>query len=645
MKGLSPRLYLTGYKAEEWTPDQLQSALKYPLRADFHFKLCEKKPRPFDSVVATTLPVYLSDASLCVPDHNDKLTVLAGSFKRLGTQVPKVSYTEMRKVIRYARKFVYPQFKTITPMDIKTTERWIEEVNHPEKRKEELREAWKYVKSNGIISPKDQQLDNNRPDDDASMCKSFIKDEKYEEEKAPRWINASSDLIKVVFGPIADAIMHVQCEHPATIKTVPVSERAKYIWDRLGGSDVIAQSSDASSMEDHYANIPDDVQSNSDPRYRLYNDFAQYVMGNVQTSTEQVDAIRFTFWRSIKHTPQPFELKYKLWTEIRDARTLGVFCKRILDGYRRLEMRNFGYVVVNAILCSGEMNTSSKNLIAMQVMVNYAQFELSGGEVKTVKSVGEGDDALAVYHKNFPRPTEKWWKSKGWLVKVEFEGLVSEASFCGLIFDPLDLVSVPDIRKTLCKFGFSNRRYARASRACLMSLLRSKAMSMACEYGDVPILGPLAHRLLYLTRHVNIRKSVLETMDMYERSKMQTYLKQKPWQKAPRIGIATRLLVEKTQSIPPGLQLVIESQLKDLALGSFTLPQLDFNICWRNNMSRCHTVTNIERNLNIQGRKRVVNALSAMITRDIQPPPTSMGWRRKIWIMQKQLRMLEKGSI
>lgn len=642
---------MTGYKCEDWTVRQLDKCLAYPLRADFLFRLKERTPKPCDTVVATTLPIYLSDASLPGPDHKDRLTSLAGSFKRLGTQVPAVRYSEMRRVIRYARKYIYPQFRTIQACEIPDTKTWIEHVNHPEKRKQELREAYDFVLSHGIIKPTDSDID------DCSRCKSFIKDEKYEEEKPSRWINASSDIVKVAFGPVADAIMHVQCEHPATIKTVPVSERALYIWNKLGGEDVIAVSSDASSMEDHYANIPISSRNSplplensqvSDPRYRLYNDFAAYVLGDVLVSKDQIDAIRFLFFKSTKQTKQPFSIRYKLWQDIRDAVTLASFCKSILDTYRRLDMRDFGYVVVNGILCSGEMNTSSKNLISMQIMVNYAQYDLSGGRHTTVNSVGEGDDALAVYHGGIG-PDEQWWISKGWLVKVEYVGKVSGASFCGLIFAPEEMVSVPDIRKTLAKFGFSNRRYAHSARPCLMGLLRSKALSMACEYGDVPILGHLAQRMLHLTRHVHVRQSIIDTMDQFSRTRFQGIQNLKPWLKKPNIGPATRRLVFEMQNIPVGLQLQIEEFVSTIEFGGFSLPRLDFDAVWINNMSRCFDHPRVYRIFNLKGRSRVCGALERKIIDDILNSPVATdiprAWKRKIDRMLKQLRYLAKGSI
>jgi len=275
----------------------------------------------------------------------------------------------------------------------------------------------------------------------------------------------------------------------------------------------------------------------------------------------------------------------------------------------------------------------------MFTMVNYASFNLSRGQHPLCESFNEGDDALAVYH-NGLGPDENWWKNHGWEVKVEFKGPVNEASFCGLVFDPDDLVSVPDIRKTLAKFGWTNRRYVKSSWACHMSLLRSKALSLACEYNNVPVLGEFAQRVLYLTKHVNIRKSVINSMPMYEREKMLSYLKEKPWLNKPKVGWNTRLLVQKLQNITIAQQQECERILREVVLGcSFSLLCLDFNPIWVNNMSRCRETFEIPREFQHGGRKVLVQEMRTILLRDIDV--STSGNRSRLRKMLHQLVLLE----
>lgn len=615
----------------------LRKMLSLPLRADFHFNLIQKPPPTFETVIASSLPVCLDDASPPGPDPKDKLSTLAGAFKRLAVEVAPCSFAKMKKILAYSRKYIHPQFKTITPDQIPDTLDWINNINHPESRKQELRQVYELVTEKGLWP---------RPgceDEDVTQCNSFVKDEKYlaADYKPSRWINSSSDLLKVVFGPIADRCMEELVKCRSMIKTVPVAERAKAIYEHLGGSDVIAQSSDAKSMEDHYANIPPSATNkpnmSNDPRYRIANELMLYMCGHILVPIHLLKAVKFLFYRTPSIAKQPLNVK-ELWKDIKDSNTLNELIKNILNTYRRLKMRHFGYVLVNAILCSGEMDTSFRNTSSMYVMVNFASYDLSNGQIKYALSMNEGDDALTVYKGK--GPDEQWWHDHGWLIEIEFTGRVNEASFCGLVFAPEDLVSVPDIRAALCKFGWTNRRYVNSSRKVLMGLLRSKALSMACEYGNVPILGALAQRLLTLTRTINVRQSIIDSTDMYHRENLQNYIKQKPWLQKPEVGWQTRLLVQKLQNIPVSAQLEAEATVSSISIDSFfSLPMLDFPAHWIHNNSRIQDEIRVPRQFDAYGRARVCKMMRDKILSDIGSGPG------KVKAMLNTLERLRKANI
>nr|QRQ90170.1 MAG: hypothetical protein [Riboviria sp.] len=611
---------MRGYRCEEWNMTQIKKAFALPARADFYFRISRMEPRHRETFVSSTLPVFLGSASLPRPDHKDKLNILAGSFKRLAAEVPSISFSKSKKIIRYMRKYILPQFRTFQEQDVPGTEDWINNINHPESRKQQLREAYADLQKGGLFPG----------DEDPRVCKSFVKDEPYEEEKPLRWINASSDLIKVAFGPIADACMHRLVESESMIKTVPVAERAKAICSVLGGPYQIAQSSDATAMEDHYANIPN---PNNDPRYRIQNEAMIYLCGGKLVPLPLLRAVQFAFYE----TPGvPKGILVEQFESIRESANLRSFFRNIIDTYRKLKMREFGYVLVNAILCSGEMNTSFKNTFTMYVMVNYASFDLSRGIHPLARTVNEGDDSLAVYASK--PPTELWWREHGWVVKVEFRGPVHRASFCGLIFDPLELKVVPDIRKNLAKLGWVGRKYVRSPPKIMMGLLRSKALSMACEFKDVPILGPLSMRLLELTRHVHVRQSIIDSMDMYTRERFMTYLNEKPWMTPPNVGDGTRALVADMQNISVSVQIQMERHLSIIPFGEFSTPGLEYPAAWVHNMTRTFTKTDVPKVLDLKGRARVTAALRGVVMNSGQRPS-------RIKSMLRDLRLLERGCI
>lgn len=634
-----------GYRVEDWTKAQMDKNFKFPFRRDIYFRLA-RLPAPWcETVVAASLPVCLADAAHLRPSHVDRLSTLVGGLKRLGTEVPLCSFKQMKRILRYNRRYIYPQFRTFSPDEIVDTLTWIDNINHPESRKEELRQAYSDMNDRGIFGREDAPVGREANVRDAE---SFSKDESYDEEKALRWINSSLDYVKTAFGPIADKGMERLVEHSSMIKTVPVSERAKAIWDDLGGYGAIAQSSDATAMEDHYANIdPRNISpktTSSDPRYRISNEFMLYLVGSRPVHINLLKSVKFLFFKTIHKVTDPCVVN-RAWRRIEDSATLAGFFKNIIDGYRKMKMRKFGHILVNAILCSGEMNTSFKNTFSMFSMVNFAAYDLSAGKQKTCLTKNEGDDALAVYKGE--GPTEKWWSDYGWIVKVEFKGPINEASFCGLIFDPDVLQSVPDIRKHLAKFGWTNRRYTSANRKTSLGLLRSRALSMACEYGGVPILGPLSQRLLYLTKSYNLKDSFFIGLDMYERERLQKYSKAKPWQKPPVIDLRTRALVQKLQNISITQQLECEAVVTSLTLDFyFSLPLLDFPSSWVNNFSKCSTTRLQLRVINKRGREEVCDRLKNHLLSSFSPTTLQSDWgASKMHRMMTDIQLLRRGSI
>jgi len=597
----------------------LLKATKLEVRPDSFFKVMGGRTRVVETPVSTSLPVYLLGSVEARPDHKDNLSILVGGVKRLFAKTPFVSYKLMRKILRFQRRYIFSEFKPMEALDEFNTNDWITQINHPEKRKEQLREAYRSLLSEGPWA---------RPgydDDEPSRCNSFIKDESYPEEKALRWINSSSDKIKVLFGPLADRCMHILVGHDDFIKTVPVAERAKAIFD-MGGFDAIVQSTDATSMEDHYARYPVDRTVHS-PIHQIANQLMLHMMGSISVDITQKELLSFIFYK----TTPAVAGRDALWDSISSATQLGSFLRNVINGYRILKMRNFGHLLINSILCSGEMDTSFRNGVSMRTMVKYATYDAAlkkgykyhelSEAVYSTKSKHEGDDSIAL-HPPGMAPDESWWEQHGWLIKVEFRGKLNEASFCGLVFDEISLQSVPDIRSCLSKFGWTNRKYVHSSERTLMGLLRSKALSMSCEYHDVPILGAVAERLLYLTRSYNIKASIIDSMDMFQRTKLQGYLRSSRWKDPVQVSLGTRNVVARLQQIPVSVQLACERHISTIGLGSFSLPWLDFSPPairnWANKISCRKTLPYYP---NLLGRRMVCDHLVSKFQNDCPDNP------------------------
>jgi hypothetical protein len=288
---------MRGYRVEEWNQKQIEKNFALPLRSDFEFKIVKKAPPYFETMVSTSLPVFLADASGCRPDHKDKLSVLVGSIKRLAVATPNLPNRTMRKILRFQRRYIFPDFKPLETLENVNTLDWINNVNQSERRKNELREAFDVLQKEGLVQSQVMDLEWSNP----VVADSFIKDESYDEEKALRWINSSLDTVKVVFGPKADACMHVLVEHPDFIKTVPVRERAKVIFNDLGGIESVVQSTDATSMEDHYAFQPGPAPHA--PMHLISNDFMLHLCGSLPVPLDLKKSLFHVFQKTTPCTP------------------------------------------------------------------------------------------------------------------------------------------------------------------------------------------------------------------------------------------------------------------------------------------------------------------------------------------------------
>ena len=153
---------------------------------------------------------------------------------------------------------------------------------------------------------------------------------------------------------------------------------------------------------------------------------------------------------------------------------------------------------------------------------------------------------------------------------------IRNASFCGLIFsEPGHIIRDP--RPVLAKFGWCMRRYINSSDKVRMALLRSKAISLACEYPNCPILAPFAHRVMELTKNASHSKMLrlAGQLDTYTRRSVLSNLADRPWQRKPNILPQTRVLMENLYHIPVPLQHCWEDVLSKVDLGPVKLPGME----------------------------------------------------------------------
>lgn len=339
--------------------------------------------------------------------------------------------------------------------------------------------------------------------------KCFLKEENYPKFKHPRGIFSRSDLFKTVFGPLCKAIEDQLYTLPEFIKHVPVENRGKYIYDYLGDEEGEFLATDYTAYESH---------------------FIQIIMRNI-------DRLLFEHMLSRHGKSQ-----YYLW--LFDKFIMGKnYCK-------------FRYIMAEIIATrmSGEMNTSMSNGFANLMLTKYV-FHTKG--VRDIKTVVEGDDGLTRCPPGI-KITEEDYRKLGFTIKLERFSKLNEASFCGLIFDPVTLDVVADPMKFLLNFFYTRGKYVGCKESNLRGLLKSKAMSAIVQYPNAPVISAIAQYAYRVTRKFAHKVANITAEDRY---KAQTLLRFKKI--TPKVTMESRYLVEKIFKFPIDLQVKLENYFND----------------------------------------------------------------------------------
>jgi hypothetical protein len=371
-------------------------------------------------------------------------------------------------------------------------------------------------------------------DQKMTLVKCFIKDETYPEFKFPRGIYSRSDMFKVLFGPIVAAVEKVLYKHPAFVKKVPVKDRPEYISMILMHSLQKIAATDITSMEASFDEVKMEVNTK----------FFRYMLQNIPSSWYQ---LIFSTPAGLNHCV----FKY-FWMDIMARRM------------------------------SGEMDTSCSNGYDNLLEINFV-CEYSG--LGKARCVVEGDDALFVTESG-ELPDESLYTKIGSRVKLERHTSFSEASFCGIIFDPIDKINVTDPRVVIAEMGWASHRYKNCNSSTLAMLLRCKGLSYLHQYYGCPIIQSMALYALRLTKGRDISRFVEKdrSMGTWVRAKLKSALAKQDEVdliNGRDIPINTRMLVEKKYGIPILIQLKMEAHFNGLnTMQPFDDPYTPYPIEW-----------------------------------------------------------------
>jgi len=445
--------------------------------------------------VAGSLGPVLKNAVLPHPDPSDTKTMLAGVCRRAAVEPPRADPELVEELRQFVRIWVRKNLNPLSPESDTSVKTWLESTNYPQWRRDELERCWESVK------------DIRDPNEKYFRVSGFQKDEHYTEYKHARGIMARSDAFKCAVGPIFRLIEKELFKLDYFIKKIPCADRPRVIYEKLCRMGAKIGCSDYTAFE---AN------------------FVRELMGACE-----------------------FELYDYMVRGLPDGGSFMALIEEVLKGTNEVAYKMFT-VYIEATRMSGEMNTSLgnsfSNLMFMLFICSKLKIDVDG--------YVEGDDGIFRYFGGVP--TEEDFKKLGLMLKIKIVDSLSEASFCGLLFDEEELCNISDPMKVLASFGWTQAKYARSRHSKLMVLLRCKALSLAYQYPGCPILSSLARYGLRVTRGVDVRHYVEQSRNLtsYERDWLLEVISCPIAFQTP--GPRTRRLMERLFSIPVETQVRLE---------------------------------------------------------------------------------------
>jgi len=373
-----------------------------------------------------------------------------------------------------------------------------------------------------------------------------MKDEFYTAYKYPRTINSRSDAAKVLVGPIfwqiSDAVMHHKYKgYTPFIKYVSIAERPEYIWKHLRPTARKLFAGDYTAFEALFQRA----------QMQIEIDLYKYMTANLPEN------IRNLFWG---------------------------YLDNVLAGSNSCFFRQFS-TKVDATRMSGEMCTSLGNGWFNLMVLRFLLESLGHTDVQIFV---EGDDSIAAYTPTGTPIEDKHFRELGLEMKISEPDSISQASFCGIVFHPEDMINVTDPREVLASFGWVSSRYANSTDNRLKALLRAKSLSYLYQYPGCPIIQELALYGLRVTAGFDLRWVLNRAhMSQWERKQVEDAALHfgsgyaKIHDNIRDVPDATRQLVEELYGVTSEQQKQIEDYLRSLP----DIEPLKIDISWNRDWS------------------------------------------------------------
>jgi len=475
--------------------------------------------------VAAALDFYVDGAILPAVDPDVVENVVGGVTRRFGVATPKIDKKLLAEFGVFVDTWLKRNLVPLEPGTDLSVFSWLQKTHYPEWRRKQLDDTWK---RNNQTIPHWQSIRERM-----ARCTSFIKREWYSAYKEARCINSRSDWFKCATGPAIHAIEEVvYATIPEFIKHVPVADRPVLIKSiYLPGVKVFT--SDHTSFEAHLSS-----EFMQKCELRLYD----YMLQNVEHG-RRISKLLTTSLAGINHC-RFFDRWQPVDVSLPGTRMSGDMCTSLGNGFSNLMLMLF--------VCS-KKGASCKGFV-------------------------EGDDGVFSVTGNVP--VREDFMPLGFNIKIREDPDPYVADFCGNVFDPDDLVNVPDVLKQLVKFGWSMSEFRFGTPKQRSALLRAKALSALSSWAGCPVLQELS---LYVLRHIGSEGPVIYD-DSWARDHTNITVKPRP------VGIKTRELLERKYGLAVHTQLQIEKWIKQQTrLCPMPSELLTVPPCWTSEWSRVQT--------------------------------------------------------
>jgi len=437
-----------------------------------------------------------------IPDPDDAMNQAAAVMHRVGCAMPDIDPTEKSRFLAYAKEFIKVKFTPVEQNGVKSFREWIEtQKSYSGARKEQftkLREEMEVLT--------DKTAEN----------KSFIKWEMYAKPKMPRGINSYDDTSKVLLGPLIQAIDKATFSTKYFVKGSDPRDWPAKLLELFGDNPV--QETDFSSFEAHHRDMYSEI---------------------------------VVFW--IDHMTS----KCGIATQERDL------IVKMVQGINKMKFSKLT-AEIHQRLMSGALWTSSANGVLNLLILSYLSADSLRPDLTPEQLVAnidslftglvEGDDGICLDR----NVKQQKVKKLGLELKFKTSESFADASFCGIVCDPMELKNISDPIKFLRNFFVLPPELAHMKPARRLAMLRAKALSYKYMLNDCPIIGPLCQWVCDNTRDLEAKCAGRE-LGKFKDELLARAIDGKTWQQNPEITPRMRSIMERKFKISACEQVRIES--------------------------------------------------------------------------------------